>query len=262
MMKLAFIGDLGDSDVGFAVENGFDGIEILYNSFSEADREKAEYERKRLADSGLEPCAFGLWRINFLDSDPPTRDANLEQLRLCIDHAAEVGCPIVYTGTGVVEEGNDDANVAEYLKVFPDCVQYAESKGVELGHYLGHEGSMLCNMAVWEKIRDAVPGVGLKLDPMGLIRNLHEDPVEVLYKYGDRLCHFHVKDRADVADTWIQPAVGQGDIPWGKVMGMLYLHGYDGYISVEPHGALWGKGDNRYTGILLAKKHIELFLVK
>ena len=65
-----------------------------------------------------------------------------------------------------------------------------------------------------------------------------------------------------MADTWIEPAVGQGDIPWGKCMAMLYLHGYDGWISVEPHGAIWGKPASRHTGIVLAKKHISQFLVR
>ncbi len=261
-MKLAFIGDLGDADVRFAVDNKLDGIEILYNKFNESDRDTADSMKKTLADNGLEACAFGLWRINFLDPDPATREANLKQLELCIDHAADVGCEIVYTGTGVLEEKNDEANVAEYLKVFPAMIAHAEAKGVKLGHYLGHEGSMIHRMAVWEMIKDEVPAVGLKLDPMGLVRNLEEDPVEVLYKYGDRLLHFHIKDRLDVADTWIQPTVGQGDLQWGKMMGMLYLHGYDAWISVEPHGPIWGKGSNRYRGIQLATKYIQLFMVR
>jgi len=261
-MKLAFIGDLGESDVRFATDNGLDGIEVLYNGMTEADRELAAKEQQILKDSGLEVCALGLWRINFCDPDPATREANLQQLRLCIDHAADLGSSIVYTGTGVVEENDDEANVTEYLKVFPAMVEYAASKGIRLGHYTGHAASMIRSMAVWDRIKDEVPQVGLKLDPMGLIRNLQEDPVEVLYKYGDRLLHFHIKDRMDVADTWIQPAVGQGDIPWGRVMAMLYHHGYDGWISVEPHGPLWGKGGSRYTGILLAKKHIEQFMVR
>ncbi len=259
-MKLAFIGDLSDEDVAFAKANGFEGIEILYHRFDESERASAGKMKDTLAANGLEACAFGLWRINYLDPDPDQREANLKQLRLCIDHAAEVGCEIVYTGTGVLKEGDDEANVAEYLKVFPALIDYAESKGVRLGHYFGHEGSMLRSMAVWEMVKDKVPSVGMKLDPMGLIRNLQEDPVEVLFRYGERLLHFHVKDRLDVGGTWIQPAVGQGDIPWGKVMAMLYHHGYDGWISVEPHGPLWGKPENRHTGILLAKKHIELFL--
>ena len=200
-MKLSFIGNLGESDVRFATDNGFDGIEVLYSRMTDAERGLAAKEQQVLRDSSLEVCALGLWRINFCDPDPATREANLQQLRLCIDHAADLGCSIVYTGTGVVEENNDEANVAEYLKVFPAMVEYAASKGVRLGHYLGHEASMIRSMAVWDMIKDEVPQVGLKLDPMGLIRNLEENPVEVLYKYGDRLLHFHIKDRMDVADV-------------------------------------------------------------
>ena len=262
-MKLSFIGTLSDEDVRFAVDHGLDGIEILYHGgFDERERDQAAQQRRTFEDNGLEACAFGLWRVNHLASDATERDANIGQLKLCIDHAAEVGCPIVYTGGGCVAEGDDDGNVVEFLRVFPPIVDYATARGVRLAFYFGHEGNMFRSLAVWEKVSDALPQVGMKLDPMGLIRNLEENPVEVLYRYGDRLFHFHVKDRLDVADTWIQPAVGQGDIPFGKLMAMLYHHGYEGHISVEPHGPLWAKADNRHTGILLAKKHIEQFLVR
>lgn len=262
MMKLSFIGDLSDHDVSFAVKQGFDGIELLYHGFREQERDQAACQRQVFQDNGLEPCAFGLWRVNFLDPDPQTREASVRQLTMCIDHAADVGCPIVYTGGGSVAERDDDRNVAEFLQVFPRIIEYAAAKRVKLGVYFGHEGNMFHSMAVWDKVKDAVPELGIKLDPMGLIRNLQQDPVEVLYKYGERLCHFHIKDRLDVADTWLQPAVGQGDIPWGKVMAMLYHHQYDGYISVEPHGSLWGKKERRHEGIMLAKKHMELFLAR
>ena len=58
-----------------------------------------------------------------------------------------------------------------------------------------------------------------------------------------------------------QPAAGMGDIAWGKVMAFLYEHGYDGYLSIEPHGPKWSRPPLRETMLLLTQRHIGQFLV-
>ena len=57
-----------------------------------------------------------------------------------------------------------------------------------------------------------------------------------------------------------QPAAGMGDIQWGKVMAFLYEHRYDGYLSIEPHGPIWGREPLRETMLLLTRRYIGQFL--
>ncbi len=52
-----------------------------------------------------------------------------------------------------------------------------------------------------------------------------------------------------------------GDIAFGKVMAFLYEHDYRGYLSFEPHGALWGTEPLRQKMLLLTKKHLDQFLL-
>jgi sugar phosphate isomerase/epimerase len=57
-----------------------------------------------------------------------------------------------------------------------------------------------------------------------------------------------------------QPAAGMGDVQWGKVMAFLHEHGYNGYLSIEPHGQLWGRGEMRRKMILLSRRYISQFI--
>jgi sugar phosphate isomerase/epimerase len=51
-----------------------------------------------------------------------------------------------------------------------------------------------------------------------------------------------------------------GDVQWGKVMAFLHEHGYKGYLSIEPHGRLWGRGEMRRQMILLSRRYISQFI--
>ena len=53
------------------------------------------------------------------------------------------------------------------------------------------------------------------------------------------------------------------DVPLGHlvVLAFLHEHAYDGYLSMEPHGPIWGKPPLMQKMILLSKRHVERFLV-
>ena len=44
-------------------------------------------------------------------------------------------------------------------------------------------------------------------------------------------------------------------------MASLHEHNSDGYLSIEPHGAIWGREPMRTKMLLLTERHIEQFLV-
>jgi sugar phosphate isomerase/epimerase len=106
-----------------------------------------------------------------------------------------------------------------------------------------------------------VPKLGLKLDPVGIIRNLKADPYNVVYRHGDRVVHFHVKDILRLPDAEIEPPPGMGELDWGRLLGILYERGYDGYVCDEPHCRFWGRPDDRRRlHIKLTFRHLEQFL--
>jgi len=262
-MKLAFLVqglDAMSEWVPFAKEHGVPGVELMFGAFSEADSARAAEHKKLLEDNGVEICAIGLWRVNHLDPDPAKREANHAMLNRVFDYAATVDCPVVYTDTGQVNPDDPAASLAEYKKVFPSIIELAKSKGIRLANYVGHPGNFVNSKKALGWLYDQVPEIGLKLDPVGIIRNVKADPYEVIKDYGDRIVHFHVKDIMRLGGFEIEPPVGMGDLDWSRILALLYHHNYHGYIAIEPHGPQWAKGKMRARHILLSKRHIEQFL--
>ncbi|MCX7806887.1 MAG: TIM barrel protein, partial [Planctomycetota bacterium] len=87
------------------------------------------------------------------------------------------------------------------------------------------------------------------------------DYIEVVRRYGKKIGYVHIKEHMYKDGALIsEPPAGMGDIQFGKVIALLYEHGYDGWLSIEPHGSLWGRAPLREKMILISKRHICQFL--
>lgn len=259
----------------FAHKQEIPGIEFLIErTISPASKEEkplcieadfnikmANEQRKILEKSKVELCAIGLFRINYLDPKPEVREFNHKMLQQVIEYAVSVGCPLVYTDTGELEPGNTERNLEEFKCVFPTMQELAKEKGIQLAIYVGHPGNFINSKRILGWIYKQMPQVRLKLDPVGIIRNLKADPYEVIKDYGDRIIHFHIKDMLRMNGFEIDLPVGMGDLRWNKIMSLLYYHNYQGYLSIEPHEPMWSKEEKRAEHIILSKKHIEQFLL-
>ena len=107
-------------------------------------------------------------------------------------------------------------------------------------------------------------GTHMPFEDVGIMRNMKADPYEIIKEFGGKIVHFHAKDIFRYGDDnfEIEPIVGMGDLRWNVMLGMLYHHGYDGYIVIEPHGPIWAKPENRWKAVVLGKRHIEQFMVR
>lgn len=115
-----------------------------------------------------------------------------------------------------------------------------------------------------DKLLKEVPEFNIKLDPVGIMRNMKDDPYEIMKRYANRIAHFHAKDIFRYGDDgWeIEPIVGMGQLKWNVMLGMLWNVGYDGYIIIEPHGDVWAEPENRWKHIVLAKRHLEQYMIR
>lgn len=111
--------------------------------------------------------------------------------------------------------------------------------------YLGHKGSYIHSEDALAEALAAVPNLGLKIDPVGLIRNLDADPNDILFRFGANLVYFHVKGLTRLRDGEIKPPPGFDAPRWDVMFGILLEHEYDGYVSVEPHGPYWAAPPER-----------------
>ena len=240
MKKLGFIVEMKDCKdaadlrrwVDLAQQQGIDGVELLFNSkcgvdFS-LDKIKPAFE-----NTPVEPAACGLWWLNTISPDPDERAAVRRTMLEFLDMAEAIGCWMAFFNTGEYDPEDPDKNIAEFKKEYLYYKDIADKKGI-------------------------------KLDPVGIMRNMKDDPYEIMKRYANRIAHFHAKDIFRYGDDgWeIEPIVGMGQLKWNVMLGMLWNVGYDGYIIIEPHGDVWAEPENRWKHIVLAKRHLEQYMIR
>ncbi len=265
-MKLGFIGrnDLKgiEEDAKFAAEHGFEGLEFNYwADFKELTAETVAQMRALLDRYGVRASALGMWGWNHIDPNPQTREESLAQLGRAIELAQALGAEILITGGGQIPDASLEDNVREFVKVFPPFVERAENAGLKIACYAVHGNSFFTSIEAYERVWEQIPNVGVKLDPANW-KHHGDDYLTLLRDHGDHVYYVHIKEHLYLeGELASQPAAGMGDIEWGKVMAFLYEHGYDGYLSIEPHGAVWGRDPLRRTMLLLSQRHIGQFLL-
>jgi sugar phosphate isomerase/epimerase len=249
-----------EEDCRFAVEHGFNGLEFNYwGGFRDLTAGTVRQMRATLDGYGMECSTFGLWGWNHIAPDAGERAESLRQLARAIEFGQIMGAGILITGAGEYSQDLDE-NVQVFAEVMRPFIDRARSAGMRTALY-GFHGGFLRSGAAYERLWQAVDDVGMKFDPAN-VDHAGEDYLEVLQKYAGRVWHVHVKEHLNHGGALVsQPAAGMGDIHWGKVMAFLYEAGYDGYLTIEPHGPLWGRDPLRRTMLLLSQRHIRQFLI-
>lgn len=265
-MKLGFIAnnDLPgiESDCRFAVEHGFKGLEFNYwAGFKDLTAETVERMRALLDQYGVECSTFGLWGWNHLAGDEAERAESHRQLNRAIDFAQTMRAPILITGGGQLDGKSLDENVAAFAAVMRPFIDRITAAGMQLALYGFHGNSFLQTVEAYEKLWEQVKDVGIKFDPAN-VDHAGQDYIAVPRRHGDKIYHVHIKEHLNHAgDLASQPAAGMGDIAWGKVLAFLYEANYQGYLTIEPHGPLWGRDPLRPKMLLLTQRYISQFLL-
>jgi sugar phosphate isomerase/epimerase len=271
MMRIGFIGvnDLPgvEEDARFAAEHGFEGIEFNYwhdkpwgNFDEDVDAETIAKMRGILDKHGVRASALGLWGSNHISPDPVERQESLNRLEQAIEFAKMLGASILITGGGQIPDASLEENVVEFVKVFPPFVERAQKAGLKIALYAVHGDSFFDSAEAYERVWEHIPDVGIKLDCAN-IQHHGDEYLPILRDHGDRVFHVHIKEHLYMdGELASQPAAGMGDIEWGKIMAFLYEHAYDGYLSIEPHGPIWGHPPLRRTMLLLSQRYIRQFL--
>ncbi|MEN6545599.1 MAG: sugar phosphate isomerase/epimerase family protein [Armatimonadia bacterium] len=269
-MKLGFIGsnDLNvlKSDALFAADHGFTGLEFnWWTTFKDVTADTVVQMRAILDDYGVKASALGLWGWNHTSPDAAERQEAHLMLNRAIEFAHTLGAEVFVTGGGQVPDGDLAANVAAFTEVFPPFMDKMRQAGLRPAFYAVHGNSFFTSLKSYEAVWESLPEVGIKFDPANWLHH-GDDYISVLRRAGDKIAYVHIKEHLyHNGDLASQPPAGMGDIEWGKVMAFLYEADYDGYLSFEPHGDVWGWGDRahrmRTKMLLLSKKYLDQFLL-
>lgn len=110
-------------------------------------------------------------------------------------------------------------------------VRLAEAEGIVLtiGTWIG---TLAEKPQVAARLCEAVPGLGLTLDPSHFLVGPHQgDGYDEVYPF---VRHVHLRDTGRRADQF-QVRVGQGQIEYGKIISHLGRFGYERLLTVDIH---------------------------
>jgi sugar phosphate isomerase/epimerase len=204
---------------------------------------------------------LGIWGWNHLSRDAAERARAHEMLDRAIGYAETLGAVTFVTGGGMIPGASIAEHIAEFAKVFPPFLERVWNAGMKMAFYAVHGQSFFESIEAYEAAWEHFPEIGIKYDPANWMHH-GDDYLDVVRRHGDKIGHVHIKEHMYKDGELIsQPAAGMGDVEFGKVMAFLYEHGYDGYLSFEPHGDKWSQGALREKMLLLSKKYMGNFVL-
>jgi sugar phosphate isomerase/epimerase len=304
-MKMGFVSailaDLSLEEVlEFAAEQKFDCVELMCWPKGKAERRyagvthidasgfddaQAARVRALLKAKNVEISSLGYYP-NPHDPHPEKRAVYVDHLKRLIDASALLGVGLVTTFIGRDKNKSVDDNLAEFLKVWPPIVAYAESKKVKIGIencpmlFSGDEWPGGLNLAttpsIWRRLFAALPSpnFGLNYDPSHLVWQ-QIDYVKPLYEFRDRIFHVHYKDVRVYRDKlnevgnmatplqFMAPKLpGLGDVDWGAFVAALNDIGYNGHACIEVEDKAYEATlKDRKNATILSRRYLSQFTI-
>ena len=254
----------------WAAANGFEALEVACWPFAGGERRRyagvCHIDVAALDDGAIEHVHHvfqgrGLtlsslaYYPNPLDPDPATRAATQGHLRKVIEAAAALGVNLIGTFIGRDQSKAPPAALAEALEQWAPLVGYASERGVRISiencpmifstdEWPGGR-NLAYSPALWRRLFQAMPELGLNLDPSHLVWQFIDIP-RVVREFGSKIYHVHAKDLEVSRDGLFEEGVmslgmgwqvprmpGLGEVPWNRFIAELVACGYDGVVSVE-----------------------------
>jgi len=207
-------------DIG---EVGYDGVELFDGNLMQFRNDKKKF-RELLQEHAQE--LIGVYTgANFIY--PDILEEELNKFRLVAELTAELGGIHFVIGGGAVRGTGiqrDDH------KLLADGLNRARQIAMEAGliaSYHPHLGSLV---ETPEQLDQLMPLTDIHLCPdTAHIEAGGGDPADVIRRYGQRIQYVHLKD---LKGGEFLP-LGAGSQNFSDILGALYEHDYDGWITVE-----------------------------
>lgn len=211
-----------------AAELGCDGVEMTSYYFPKGfDLAYINKLKRRAFQLGLDICGTSVGN-NFVIPAGPKRDEQIALAKTWIEHAAEMGAPVIRIfGGGVPKDVSRDDAIKWSVECIQTVVPYAEQHGVVLA--VENHGGMPATSEEVIRILDGVKSdwVAANLDT-GNFRTA--DPYADVAKTAPYSVTTHFK-------TEVAPQ-GKPKVPSDvkKIVGILRSAGYRGYLTLEYEG--------------------------
>lgn len=245
--------------------------------------------------TGIEVGAVGRWASHIIDENGDVIPEEWNEVKSVIDFGQYLGAKYYLCSVSYVKELSYYKNITAAIHVLNDIVAYAKERGMECAIVNCIMGdNYIRTPEQWKLVLDEVPGLGIKYDPSHSF--VHGGPqgayMDEGIEWGDRFTYCHVKGviqrgesqepqqwkerafaeqhpefmeqimqkRYGKNDWYDNPPAGLDSINWRAFFGILYKHGYDGYLSIEPHSRTW-QGEKGEKGLKYTIKYIRDLMI-
>ena len=226
--------------LNFAVENGYDGIELrgiqrqldLTKCAEFSSKENILASRRLIADKKLKIVNLGA-SAEMHHADASLRKKNLDEAKRFIQLAQELSCPFIRVfPNNFPKEQERNETIDLIVKGLIELGDYAKKYGVTV---LMETHGDVVEISDLEMIMQLVahPNAGLVWDIVNMWSATKEPPAEVYGKLKKYIRHAHIKDLKMVDGKENYVLLGKGETPIFEAIDLLDKDGYKGYYSFE-----------------------------
>jgi sugar phosphate isomerase/epimerase len=174
---------------------------------------------------------LGLVSLSLSGHSDLTTKAGLEDGLLAVDLCERMGIAIMNTAIG--GHASQDEDEEAFMGNIHALADYAAARDIRLGIEIHGEitKSGAASIPVLARIgRDNVliNYDTANVDFYGAVKAVDDLPAAL-----PKLVHVHLKDKRGDGQVWDFPAIGEGDVDFARVLGILEKGGYTGPVSVE-----------------------------
>lgn len=261
-MKLGIIRDYSPEGFDFVKSKGLEFIEVCCNYDNDSERfiSSAADIKKNIERTGIPVLSCGRW--NAVTNVKGKAD---EKVTALIDGsiaaAAEIGSPVFNLGVNYDESISKFRNYCFAVDYIGARLEHAEKLGIRIALYNCDWSNFLYSPEAWSIMIGEYPELGIKFDcSHSTYRG--SNYLKEINDWAEHILHMHVKGTAYLEGKGIDdPPAGIDFVEWRKVFALLYAHGYDGTLSIEPHSSVW-KGELGEKGIDYTIKYIKPLILK
>lgn len=261
-MKLGIIRGYDENAFRYVKDHSLDFIEVCTNFDPESENFIAAADSiKALIDKYEVPIlSVGRWNGDVVKDGKINEDTKA-LLKKQIDVVGAIGCPVFNLGVNRDESISLYKNYVLAVEYLREMIEYAGERNVTLALYNCSWNNFLYEPKAWEVILPELPELMLKYD-CSHSYSRRADYLAELDAYLPRVAHMHVKGTLAVSGRYVDdPPAGIDDLRWTAIFALLYKHGYDKTLSIEPHSATW-QGELGEKGICYTIDFIRRMMLR
>ena len=261
-MKLGIIRGYNEDAFRYVKDHGLDFIEVCSNFDPESEDFIANIDKTKalIEKYELPILSVGRWNAEVVKDGEISADT-VVLLKKQIDAVSAIGCPVFNLGVNRDEGISLYKNYVLAVEYLREMIEYAGDKNVKVALYNCAWGNFLCEPKAWEIVLPELPELMIKYD-CSHSYGRRADYLKELNDWLPRVAHMHVKGSIIVDDKYVDdPPAGLDALRWTEIFALIYKHGYDRTLSIEPHSATW-QGDLGERGICYTIDFIRKMMLR